>query len=131
MMTALALTLGGIAAIGVFSNVWMGVQERRQEFGMLKAVGMTPGQVTVSVLVGVFGIAVIGYAIGLLVGVPGIRLLMDTVGRMEGMGPIDPPIDGIGLALLLPGIVLVAGIGALIPSRRAGKINVVDALRYE
>jgi putative ABC transport system permease protein len=131
MMTALALTLGGIAAIGVFSNVWMGVQERRQEFGMLKAVGMTPAQVTVSVLAGVFGIAVIGYAIGLLVGVPGIRLLMDTVGRMEGMGPIDPPIDGIGLVLLLPGIVLVAGIGALIPSRRAGKTNVVDALRYE
>lgn len=131
MMTALALTLGGVAAIGVFSNVWMGVQERRQELGLLKAVGMTPGQVTASVLAGVFGIAMIGYAIGLLVGVPGIRLLMDTVGRMEGMGPINPPIDRVGLALLLPGILLVAGIGALIPSRRAGKTNVVDALRYE
>jgi ABC-type lipoprotein release transport system permease subunit len=36
-----------------------------------------------------------------------------------------------GLALLLPGIVLVAVIGALIPARRAGQTSVGETLRYE
>jgi len=131
VMTRLSLVLVGIAVIGVFNSVWIGVRERRRELGMLKAVGMTPGQVTFSVLSEAVGTALVGYVLGLAVGLVGIRVLIDTVARAVGFGPLNAPTDGVGLALLLPGIVLVAVSGAFLPAYRAGRTSVVDALRYE
>jgi putative ABC transport system permease protein len=130
IMAALTLVLGGIAALGVLNSVWMTVRERRREFGMLKSVGMTPEQVIASVLVAVAGIAVLAYVVGLPLGLIGIRALMSTVATNIGFGPIDPWTDEVGLALLLPGIVLLALIGAFIPAYRAGRTSVVDVLHY-
>jgi putative ABC transport system permease protein len=131
VMVQLSLVLASIAAIGILNSMWLSVQERRREFGMLKAVGMTPGQVMVSVLVAAAGLALVGYAVGILVGFPGIGLLMDAVARSRGFGPLRPPLDGWGLALILTAIVVVAVVGALIPAYRAGRVSVVDVLRYE
>ena len=123
--------VAGITVLGLFSSVWMGVQERRREFGMLKAVGMTPGQVTLSVLAGAAGLALVGYVVGLPVGLVGVRWLIDTLAQGIGFGPLDIPVDRVGLALLLPGIVLVALAGAFVPAHRAGRTSVVETLRYE
>jgi putative ABC transport system permease protein len=131
MMAALSLILGSIAVLGIFNSVWMGVQERRREFGMLKAVGMKPGQVTLSVLAGAAGLALVGYVVGLPVGLVGIRWLIDTLACGVGFGPLGTSVDGVGLALLLPGIVLVALAGAFVPAHRAGRTSVVETLRYE
>jgi len=131
VMAALSLVLGGIAVVGVFNSVWMGVWERRREFGLLKAVGMTPGQVSLSVLTGAAIMALVGYAVGLPAGVGLLRLLLDGVARGIGWGPISPPVDVLGLALLLPGIVLVAVVAAFLPARRAGRVSVVEMLRHE
>jgi putative ABC transport system permease protein len=127
----LALVLGGIATVGVLNSVWLTVQERQREFGMLKAVGMTPRQVTLSVLVGALAVALIGYVVGLPLGVAGISLLMDSVARAIGFGPLTPPLNGVVLALLLPVAVLIALVGAYIPARRAGRVSVVEMLRHE
>ncbi len=131
VMAQLSLVLVGIALIGLFNSLWTGVRERRRELGMLKAVGMTPGQVARSVMVTAVSLAGIGYVVGVLVGVPGICMLMDMVARSVGFGPLRPPLDLVGLALILPGIVVAAVAGAIIPARRAGQISVVEALRYE
>jgi putative ABC transport system permease protein len=131
IMAALTLILGGIAALGVLNSVWMTVQERRREFGVLKSVGMTPEQVIASVLAAVAGIAVLAYVVGLPLGLIGIRALMSTVATNIGFGPIDHWTDEVGLALLLPGVVLLALIGAFIPAYRAGRTSVIDVLHYE
>lgn len=131
VMAALSLVLVGIAVVGVFNNVWTVVRERRRELALLKAVGMTPRQVTLSVLVGAGMMALIAYAVGLPVGLAGIRVLMDAMARAIGFGPLDPPLDPVGLALMLPGILLVAAAGAFLPAHRAGRTSVVDILRYE
>jgi putative ABC transport system permease protein len=131
MMVPLSLVLVGIAVVGTFNSIWIGVKERRGEFGMLKAVGMTPRQVMLSVLVTAAGTALVGYGVGVLVGLPGIRLLMDTVARSVGFGPLRPPLDLLGLALILPATAFVAMMGACIPAYRAGRTSVVEVLRYE
>jgi putative ABC transport system permease protein len=133
VMGALSLVLGAIGVVGVFSMVWMNVQERQREFGLLKAVGMTPEQVSLSVLIGASILALAGYAVGVPGGVGLQSVLMNVLGQMVGFGPNynAPPLDWAGLALLLPGIVLVAVIGAWIPARRAGRVSVVETLRYE
>lgn len=131
VMAALAIVLGSIAMLGVFNNVWMGVQERQRELALFKAVGMTPRQVTQSVLTGAGMLALFAYVVGMPLGLAGIRALMDAMARGIGFGPLDPPVDRLGLLLILPGIVLVALAGAYLPARRAGRTSVVETLRYE
>ncbi|NIM95607.1 MAG: FtsX-like permease family protein [Anaerolineales bacterium] len=131
IMVVLTLILGGIAALGVFNSIWMTVQERRRGFGMLKAVGMTPEQVIIAVLSGVVGIALVAYFIGLPLGLTGIRALMNMVANSIGFGPLRLWTNEVGLILLLPGIVLLALLGAFIPAYRAGRTSVMDVLRYE
>jgi len=130
-LTILSLVLGGIAVVGIFNVAWMGVQERQREFGLLKATGLTPGQVTLSVLAGVAVMALVGYGMGVAIGLPGIHLLFDLLGRGMGFGPMDALVDVLGEMLLLPGIVLLAVLAAFFPAHRAGRVSVVEVLRCE
>jgi putative ABC transport system permease protein len=131
MLVGLTLVLVGIAVVGVFNTLWMGVQERRRELALLKAVGVTPRQLALSVLAGAAAVALIGYVMGVPLGILGTQLLVDTVARSMGFGPLRFAVDGMGALLILPGTVLVALAGASIPARSAGRMGVVDSLRYE
>jgi putative ABC transport system permease protein len=131
IMLALTLVLGGIAALGVFNSVWMTVLERRRGFGVLKSVGMTSGQIILMVLTGVVMLTLTAYLIGLPLGILGIRALMNTVATNMGFGPLGLWTDNIGLILTLPGIMILALLGAFIPAYRAGRTDVVHVLRYE
>jgi putative ABC transport system permease protein len=123
--------LGILAVVGALNTAWMGVQERRRELGLLKATGMTPGQVTLSVLAGAALTGLMGYGVGLAVGLPGLHLLFDALGRAMFYGPLNASVDVLGQVLLLPGIMLLAVVAALLPARRAGRVSVIQALRYE
>jgi putative ABC transport system permease protein len=130
-MTALTLVLAVIAGLGVSNIAWMTVQEHRREYGILKSVGMTPAQVVLSVLAGVSAIAVVAYMVGLPAGLMGIRALMNTVAISIGFGPLSLWTSVIGIVLLLPGIALLAMLGAFIPAYRAGRTSPIEVLRYE
>jgi len=130
-LALLSLVLGGIAVIGAFNTAWIGVQERWREFGLLKATGMTPGQVTLSVLTGMAAMALAGYAVGVSIGLPGVHILFDLLGRGMGFGPLDASVNVLGEVLLLPGITLLAVFAAFLPAHRAGRTSVVDVLRHE
>jgi putative ABC transport system permease protein len=130
-MALLSLVLSILAVVGVLNTAWMGVQERRRELGLLKAAGMTPGQVTLSVLAGAAGMAVMGYVAGLAIGLPTVHLLFDILGRAMFYGPLNASVDAVGQVLLFPGIVLLAVVAALLPARRAGRVSVIETLRYE
>ena len=130
-MLALSFVLTAIGGFGVLSSVWTSVRVRQRELALLKAVGMTPVQVTLSVIIGMGLVALVGYAVGLPVGVLGIRFLIDRVSRGMGFGPVHAPLNASGLVVALPVIILVAVAGAFLPARRAGRLSVVEAIRYE
>jgi putative ABC transport system permease protein len=130
-MALLSLVLGILAAVGVFNTAWMEVRERRREFGLCKIAGMTPGQVTLSVLAGAAAMALAGYALGLAIGLPGVHLLFDSLGRAMFYGPIDARLHAGGQALLLPGALFLALLAAYLPAQRAGRVSVVETVRYE
>ncbi|MFG1670110.1 ABC transporter permease [Streptomyces sp. Y7] len=44
--SALTLMLAVVASLGVFNTVVLNTRDRRRDLGMLKSIGMTPGQVT-------------------------------------------------------------------------------------
>lgn len=131
VVLGLSLALVVIATVGVLSTVWMGVQERRRDAGLLKAIGMTPRQGVVSVITGVVAMALVAYLIALPVGLLGTHGLLDLLSRQLGFGPLDAIQDASQLLLILPTILLVAVAAALAPARRSGRVPVTEALRHE
>ena len=131
IVAGLALALAAIAAVGVSSTVWMGVQERRRDTGLLKAVGMSAGQVVGSILTGVAIVAGVAYLIGLPVGLLGTSVLLDVLSRQLGFGPLTARFAVGELLLILPVILVVAVAAATVPARRAARIPVAEALRHE
>jgi putative ABC transport system permease protein len=131
IMSLLTIVLAVIAALGVFNITWMAVLERKRDYGILKSVGMTPGQITAAVLTGSGVIAVGAYVLGMPLGLLGIRSLMSSVSTSIGFGPLALWTNEIALILLLPSIVLLAALGALVPALHAARTNVIDVVRYE
>jgi putative ABC transport system permease protein len=131
VMAVLVSVLVAIGLLGVFNSVWIGVQERGRELGLLKAVGMRGRQIVASVLAGAALVGVAGFAVGVPLGFVGTRALLDALGRNLGFGPLPTYADAGQLALALPVVVSVALAGAAIPARRAARLPVAEALRTE
>ena len=116
--------------IAVLSTlVLVGVQ-RRKEMGMLAAVGMTPEELRRMVLSEAGIVAVLGVVItGALAVVQLLALVLITP---VVIGYKDPFVMDLP-AMLRYGViaVLVALVAALYPARRAARVEVLDALRYE
>ncbi len=128
-----------ILAFGVSNTVFISVTERIRELGLLKALGFTPGaiqilvQVEVVVLVlsaGVLGLAA-GSGVCLWGGWLGIDLTRWTSENPHfiASGMVYPRLTP--RAVMLPGMVAgVCGVlAAILPARRAGRIQVSEALR--
>lgn len=114
-----------IAVLGIINTLTLSVIERRQEIGMLRAVGTQRGQVRTmiileSVQIAVFG-ALLGVGAGLLLGWAFLTVLAD-----QGLENIAYPWTMIGG--MLAGSVLVGIIAALWPAQRAAKTPPLDAI---
>jgi predicted permease len=117
----LALTL---ATIGLYGVVSFSVSQRTQEMGIRLSLGADSGAVRSMVIRSAMGLAGIGGVAGLAAALGLAQLIRHL---LYGVGPWDP-MTILGVPLLLGG---VAAAAALIPARRASRVNPVEALRYE
>lgn len=125
---ALGLVVG-IAALGVVS--FRSVVERRQQIGMLRAIGYKRGMVSASFLIESTMITLLGVGSGLILGLILSRNLMtsDEITGSQGAVSFSIPWEQIGIFV---GIALVAGLlMAYIPARKASTVPIAEALRYE
>lgn len=122
MLVLMMLILGNTIA--------MGVRERTREYGVLRAIGFSPGHI---------GLFIVGEAmtLGLLAGVAGLAIAYPIVekgiGRVleENMGAFFPYFQ-IDVGTMIAAVVLsvaLSVVAALIPAYRASKLSVTDALR--
>lgn len=115
--------------IALANTVGINVLERTREFGVLRAVGATRGQVQRMVLAESLLLVAMGAAFGILAG---IWLGYVLVSAMVFVGlPLAYyfPYGGILSALA---VALIFGVlAAMLPARRAAKLDVVAALAYE
>lgn len=124
---ALGLVVG-IAALGVVS--FRSVVERRQQIGMLRAIGYSRGMVSASFLIESFMITILGVLSGTALALWLAYQLMTSDEFME-VGTIEFGIPW-GMVLLFGGIAIIAAlIMAWIPARQASRVSIADALRYE
>ncbi len=118
----------------IYNAFTISIGERSREYGMLSSVGSTPRQIRNSVFFEAFMISVIGIPLGIAAGIFGvgvtiqlIKPLMNDlfVGEME-FGLVVSPY-GILIAAALA--IITIFISAYIPSRRAGKMTAIEAIR--
>lgn len=114
-----------IAVLGIVNTLTLGVIERRQEIGMLRAVGTQRRQIRrmitlESVQISLFG-AIMGILIGLGLGWSFIEILND-----QGLGDAEVPWGM--LVIMLLGSAVVGVIAAVWPSQRAAKTPPLEAI---
>jgi putative ABC transport system permease protein len=118
-----------VSLLGVVNTLAMSVIERTREIGVLRALGSTRWQIRrtmfdESLLITAAG-ALTGIAAGLAIGV---AWLPGFAQNMPGLTFHFP--SGITLAVAVAAVIL-GTLAAVIPARRAARLNVIEALAYE
>ena len=117
-----------IAVLGIVNTLALSVLERTRELGLLRAIGMRRAQtmrmVTVeAVVISVFG-ALLGLGVGVGLGAAVVRALKD-----DGFTELAFPWSQMLTYLVLAALVGV--VAAVLPSIRAARVNVLQAIAHD
>jgi len=134
--------VGLMIAAGILNTMLMSVLERTREFGIMMAVGMSPGKLFRLVIIESFYIGLVGLVIGIVVTIP-VHYYFATVGidiggYIEGGADIsgvllDPLLkmrfykESAGVILFIVFALTVAA--GLYPAYRAGRVPPVESLK--
>ena len=132
-----------LIAAGILNTLLMGVLERTREFGVMMAVGMSPGTLFRLVLMESFWLGLVGLGLGVLMTTPWYLYLyhvgLDFSGMLGGQdysaaGVLVDPLMRIRLfkesvVAILGGVFVLALVSGIYPAWRAGRIPPVESLR--
>jgi putative ABC transport system permease protein len=116
-----------ISVFGIVNTLVLTVFERTRELGMLRAVGMTRRQTRRMIRHESIVTALIGTALGMVVGIL-LALLVTHALSSEGFVFAVPYNQ---LVYFVFAAVIVGIVAAILPARRAARLNVLQALQYE
>jgi putative ABC transport system permease protein len=127
-MLYVLLALSVIVSIfGMVNTLVLSVFERTREVGMLRAVGMTRRQVRRMIRHESVITALIGAALGLPLGMFLAALVTKALSQYDIAYAVP-----VGQLIVFAVIATIVGIvAAILPARRAGRLNVLQALQYE
>ena len=116
-----------VSLMGMVNTMVLSVFERTREIGMLRTIGMTRRQARRMIRHESVITALIGAALGLGLGV--FLSALVTKALQDSDLAFSLPVPTLVVFTL---VAVVAGIGAAVmPARRASRLNVLDALHYE
>jgi putative ABC transport system permease protein len=117
-----------IAVLGIINTLALSVIERTREVGLLRAIGLSRPQLRRMITLESVVISVLGATLGVVMGIGfGIALMYSL--REEGLEVISVPADQL-LAFLLAALV-VGVLAAVVPARRAARLDVLRAIGTE
>ena len=113
-----------IALLGIVNTLALSIVERTRELGLLRAVGMSRRQLRAmirweSVIIAVIG-GVLGVVVGMQIGSTIVRSLGDLIGSVTLLWA--------RLSLFLVFAVLAGVAAAVLPARRAARLDVLEAV---
>jgi putative ABC transport system permease protein len=116
-----------ISLFGIANTLALSIHERTRELGMLRAIGMSRRQVRTMIRYEAVITALIGGILGLVLGVIFATLIAQPL-KDEGFTLSYPVIS---LVVLLVLAALAGVLAAILPARRASRLNVLQSLQYE
>ncbi len=117
----------GIAALGVISL--RAVVERRQQIGVLRALGYRQSMIQLSFLIESSFVALLGVAIGVaLAAVLSFNLVEGIQQQVEGIRFSMPWVK---ISIIIAIAYIFSMVATYLPARQAGRIHPAEALRYE
>ncbi|GAA2661366.1 MULTISPECIES: ABC transporter permease [Actinosynnema] len=118
-----------IALFGIANTLALSVLERTRETALLRALGLTKGQLRLMLVVESVLMALMGATIGLVLGV-GVGWALTSSFGGEGIDIVlDVPVGQIGVMLVAA--VVAAVIAAAMPARRAARTSIVSGMAEE
>jgi putative ABC transport system permease protein len=119
----------GVAALGVISA--RAVVERRQQIGILRAIGFRRRMIQLSFLLESSFIALTAILVGTLFGLIVTHTIVADVSSQAAYETVTVHVPWANLALIFGVVYLVALLTTLAPAVRASRIYPAEALRYE
>lgn len=126
-LASIALVVGGI---GIMNTMYMSINERTQEIGVLKAIGASKRQIRTLFLMEAGLIGFIGGIIGIIIGIGITEVVVLAASEFSPVGISR----GYTLGLILGSLTFATSLGLIsgyLPSRKASNLDPADALRYE
>jgi putative ABC transport system permease protein len=117
----------GICALGVIAA--RSVVERRQQIGMMRALGFQRGQVRLVFLIESSFIALLGIGVGVALGLGFSGTLIDNI--REGFPGMEYRVPWSALLLVIVVGYVASLLTTYLPARSASKVYPAEALRYE
>ncbi|MCC5949534.1 MAG: ABC transporter permease [Nitriliruptoraceae bacterium] len=131
ILQILTIVLGAIAGIsllvggvGVSNIMLVSVSERTREIGLRKALGARTRDITLQFLLEAMALTVLGGVVGLALGIGGAQLV-------AALAPVPAAVTWWSIALALGVSVGVGLVFGVLPARRAGRLDPVEALRHD
>lgn len=122
------------ASFGIVNTLFMAVQERTKEIGLMKAMGMRSGRVFALFSVEAIMLGFWGSLIGSLAGI-GLGKIINNVAAdsflkdFPGFELMAFPTTSVLVIMFI--IMMIAFLAGTLPARRASKKDPIEALRYE
>jgi putative ABC transport system permease protein len=104
-----------IAVLGIVNTLALSVIERTREVGLLRAIGLSRGQLRLMITLESVVIAVLGAVLGVVLGI--------------GLEVISVPVGQLAVFLVLS--VVIGVLAAVFPARRAARLDVLKAIATE
>jgi len=127
--TAIRFFVGLSVALGITSVLVVSVVQRSREIGILRAMGISQGQILRVFLLqgGLLGLA--GSMIGCLIGISALVLWQHLMRNPDGT-PMIPLVLNATLFIVTFGLASITGLGAAVaPALRAARLDPVAAIR--
>ncbi|MET9231779.1 FtsX-like permease family protein [Lentzea sp. NPDC003310] len=115
-----------IALFGIANTLTLSVLERTRESALLRALGLTRGQLRQMLVVESILMALIGAVVGVVLGAGFGWLLVEAISNSEFQISFSIPFGQIGIMLGLA--VIAAVVAAALPARRAARNSVVAGM---
>ncbi|WP_294178560.1 ABC transporter permease [uncultured Schumannella sp.] len=134
VLNAFAIIALLAAAFGIVNTLYMSVQERTREIGLMKAMGMGSGRVFSLFSLEATFIGFLGSAIGAVVAI-GAGTALSSV--LSGSLLADLPglqlvaFDPVSIVSIIALVMAIAFLAGTLPAARAAKADPVTSLRYE
>lgn len=136
VLLGILLGFGALAVItsifGIVNTQYISVLERTQQIGLMKALGMSQGDVGKLFTFEAAWIGFLGGAIGAGLAVLGGTIANPYISEALGLGDIYLLIfTPLQVFAVIGGLILISIVAGILPARKASKLDPIEALRTE